>query len=210
MKKVIVLSFSFFLGLNSLVFAQETKSLPQVTNLPLPQNGQVDEHLPRLSPIKLLPDHPIYFLITWKENAQRFLEGNVSQKAHFDTILAGKRIKETYLLIQKGNFKTSMGTVKRYSKQMERLEKELSGAQKQGADVVTTLDLLADNLFRHQDLMAQIISSVPDEQKEEFLRELNWANEKLIAVTELLEKGRPDQAQRLLSRYREATESARP
>lgn len=210
MKKVLILSFSLFLSINSAVFAQATKSLPQVTNLSLPQEGQVEEHLPRLSPIRFLPNHSLYFLIAWKENAQRLLKANASQKAHFDTILAGKRIKEVYLLEKKGNLKESLKTAKRYGKQMERLEKELANAQKQGADVVATLDLLADNLFRHQDLMAQILASIPSEQKVEFLKELNGANEKLIAIVKLLEKGRPDQAQRLLSRYREATESAKP
>jgi hypothetical protein len=203
MKNVLILSFSFFSVINSLVNAIATESSTQVTDLPLPQNGQVEEHLPRLSPIKFLPDHPFYFLITWKENAQRLLKADSARKAHFDTILAGKRIKETYLLTKKGNLKTSLETVKRYGNQMERLEKELTNAQKQGADVITILDLLADNLFRHQDLMAQIAVDVPNDQRDEFLKELNRANEKLISVAKLLEKVRPDRAQRLILRYQQ-------
>jgi len=210
MKKVLILSVSLFLTASSLVNASENKTLPSVTDLPLPQNWQIEEHLPRLSPIKLLPDNSFYFLITWKENVQRLLKANASQKAHFDTILVGKRIKEAYLLEKKGNLKASLKTIKRYGQRMEILEKGLANAQKQGADVVTTLDLLADNLFRHQDLMSQIAANVPDEQKGEFLKQLTLANEKLIAVAKLLEKGRPDQAKRLFSRYKQATESAKP
>jgi hypothetical protein len=203
MKKFLILSFSLFLGINSSVFAQGPTLSPQVTDLPLPQKGQVEEHLPRLSPIRFLPDQPFYFLISWKENIQRFLKANARGKAHFDTILSGKRIKEAYLLTKKGNLKASLKTIERYHQRMGILEKELGNAQKQGADVMATLDLLADNLFRHQDLMAQIAVDVPNEQKAEFLKELDLANEKLIAVGKLLEKGRPDQAQRLRLRYKQ-------
>jgi len=210
MKKIIILAISLLLIPGSIVNASEDKTLLSITNLPIAQTWKVEEHLQRFSPIRLLPDSRFYFVITWKENIEHFLKAGASQKAHFDTILVGKRIKEAYLLEKKGNLKASLKTIKRYEQRMEILEKELTNAQKQGADVMKTFDLLADNLFRHQDLLAQIAVDVPTQQKGEFLKQLNLANEKLIATAKLLKKTRPDQTQILLSRYKEAKELSRP
>lgn len=202
MKKILVLFFTFLLSTNTLVFAQDNQSPKSVATLPIPQKGQVEEHLLKLSPIRWLPDNRFYFLIVWKESIQHLLKANTAKKAYFDTILTGKRIKEAYLLAQKGSLPLSLQTTIRYTKQLKRLEKELTAGQTQGADVMATLNLLSDNLFRHQDLMAQIMTSVPNEQKSKFLQELDRANENLIAIAKILEKDRPDQTKRLLSRYK--------
>jgi len=205
MKKIILFTISLFLLPYSFTNASEDKIMSSITNLPNVPNWQIEEHLQKLSPIRLLPTNTFYFAITWKENIEHLLKANASEKAFFDTILAGKRIKEAYILEKKGDLEASLKTIERYQKRMEILEKELNNAQKHGDDVIKTLDLLADDLFRHQDLMSQIASNVPSGEKGKFVKQLNLANNHLVEVTKLLKKGRPDQAERLLSRYKETS-----
>lgn len=208
-KKLIV---SFFVGLifTTSTLAQSSSQPQTVNHLPIPKSHELANDIAKLSPVRFLPGHPSYLFVTLKEKIEKFLRPSTKDKAHFDAILAGKRIKEAYLLVEKKDYRRAREAVERYDQRMENLSKSLSSAQNQGQDVVKTVDLLSDHLGRHQDLMAQILATVPPEEKEVFDSALETPNKKLIEVVILLQKGRPDQAQRLFTRYSVATESAKP
>lgn len=209
LEKLIV---SFFVGLvlTPSAFAQLPPQPQTVDHLPLPKSHELQDAIVKLSPVRFLPGHTVYIFVGLKEKVQRLFKPSAKDKAHFDTVLSGKRIKEAYLLAEKKDYKRARKAIERYGKRMDSLEKSLSSAQNQGQDVVTTVDLLADHLGKHQDLMAQILAIVPPEEKGAFKSAFKTPNEKLIEVIALLQKGRPDQAQRFFTRYSVASESAKP
>lgn len=190
---------AFFLSLSP-GFAQTRLPTPEAAgnggqNLPKVEPYEIDESLVRLSPIRFLPDHPLYFVITVKEKFDHFAKSNKAKKALFDTHLAGKKIKESYLLVQKNNFEKAGQTLKNYQKINQRLREELRDAQNQGSPVFETEMLMADNLERHLKIIIVLASQSTNVS---FLNFLQESVGEVGATGKLLEKDLPDAAKRIL------------
>src|SRR5438309_11979055 len=76
--------------------------------------GDVNEALQRIVPYRLLPSHPLYFLIRAKETFDRQLNLSDAKRAVFDLILSGKRLNEAYDLFETNDIKNANKSLKRY------------------------------------------------------------------------------------------------
>lgn len=164
-------------------------------NLPKVEQWEVDESLVRLSPIRFLPDHPLYFLITSKEKFDHFRKPDKADKALFDAFLSGKKIKEAYLLVQKNKLAQALQSLKNYQKINKRLVEELTQATNQGLPVFEAKALLADNLERHLKIIIVLANS---SSNPEFKQELAKSVEAAKNSAKLLESHLPDAERRIL------------
>lgn len=190
---------SIFLGfltnLPKLTFANTQNQTASKEELPKVEKGEVEVSLQRLSPIKFLPDHTLYFLIALKEKFDYFRQPNKVKKALFDVKLTGKRIKEAYLLEEKGEIKKATESLKNYQRVSLRLQKELPEATNSGQAVFETQQLLADNLERHLKIIIVLAQINQDSEFRKELAESVWV---IGSSTKLLEKNLPDASLRIL------------
>jgi len=145
---LIFLCFSF-LTVN-LVFADSQYRFPQVSE------GQITEALQGTVPLRFLPSHPLYFLISAKETINRFFQPSSTKKAEFDLVLVGKRLKETYLLLQKNDIKGASRNLSRYGQRINKMISQLEKARSQNQDVGTLAAKIAEDLRYHEILFFAI------------------------------------------------------
>ena len=139
-----------YLSLSNIVLARTDYHFGQVTQ------GQIDESLGKVVPVRFLPSHPLYFLISIKENVARFFKPSSRDRAEFDFVLTGKRLKETYLLLSQNDFKNASRSLSRYSQVVDRMIKQLAKAKSQNQDVVAFADRISDDLSYQDKLLIAI------------------------------------------------------
>ena len=118
--------------------------------------GQISEALEKTVPLRFLPSHPLYFLINIKEIISRFFQPSSVEKARFDFILSGKRLKETYLLLEKGDVKNTSKSLRKYSKRLDSMKRQIEKARSQNQSVVAFTDEIAEGLKLHEILLSAI------------------------------------------------------
>ena len=116
--------------------------------------GKIDEAINNLSPISKLPDDTLYFLITLKENTQRLFKPTPIERCLFDIKLSGKRLKESYLLLKKGENEKTGQNLKRYNDKANDIYEQFEKIEKQNLPNVQTADYLIINLFYQQRLIS--------------------------------------------------------
>lgn len=166
------------------------------SNLPNVPSWEVDEALLKLSPIRFLPDHPLYFFITLKEKFDHITKPDKATKALFDINLTGKRIKESYQLVQKNKLTEAKSSLKSYQEVSLQLRSELTEAASQGLPVFEVEKTMADSLERQLKIILVLAQKGTDEDFEE---ELANSVESIKLSAKLLEKHLPDAAERILN-----------
>lgn len=131
-------------------FSQTDYSFPEVTS------GQIQGALQAIVPIRLLPNSPLYFLISTKEVINRFFKPSAVERSQFDLTLSGKRLKETYMLMVKSDYKRAGGNLTRYVKQNESVIRQLEKARSQNQAVEPAIGAMADSLRFHEELLIAI------------------------------------------------------
>lgn len=142
--------FLIFLFSVQSVFAHSQDRFAQVTG------GQINEALAATVPLRFIPSHPLYFLITIKETGLRMLKPSSVKKAEFDFILCGKRLKEVYLLLEKNDVKNASRVLTRYSKRLSIMTAQMEKAKSQNQDTTALVDQIVEGLGRHEILLAAI------------------------------------------------------
>lgn len=130
---------------------------------PVPTGGEINKALEVLPTGRILPDSPLYFLITTKEFFSRLFQPSAAQRAEFDFILSGKRLKESYLMLQKGESSLAVSNLLKYQKRLEIMIRQLKRARSQNQDIVKQVNKISDDLFYHQTLLLAIIARSDDE-----------------------------------------------
>src|SRR3989344_865601 len=126
-------------------------STPKVTA------GQVDEALLKTVPIRFLPSHPLYFLITVKESITRFFKPSAAERFEFDFILSGKRLKETHSLLNAKELDKAGDNLSRYTKRLRKMVEELEKARSQNQDIAGRLGRVSDGFKNHEILLVYFL-----------------------------------------------------
>ena len=161
-----------------------SETLPTATVSAWPEfdQGKIDEALNNLSPVNKLPGEMFYFLISAKEATQRFFKSTPVERASFDVMLSGKRLKEAYLLAKNGKYNKVSESLKRYNQKVDDIFKQLAKIEKRNLSNLTVLEKLQRSAFYQQRLFAAI-NQVKDGD-ESFKENLHLAGE---AYTRLLD-----------------------
>lgn len=135
--------------------------------------GVIEEALLKVVPVRFLVSHPLYFLISAKENVSRFFKPSAAKKAEFDTTLAGKKLKEAYLLLLRDDVKNSSRTLVLYKNRVEMMVSQLEKARSQKQDVVSLVDFMAEELRVQETLFFGILKKY-DEKEDSFSFDENF------------------------------------
>lgn len=114
--------------------------------------GQLNEALDKLTHVRVLPDNPFYFIFRTKEILGRFFTPSAKDRAEFDFMISSKRIKEAYLLAQKGSSVETSFTD--YKKAIKNSELQIEKARGQSQDVATVIAKMVDDL-KYQDVLIE-------------------------------------------------------
>lgn len=151
MKKILAcLIFYFVLFANLQTVMASNLGLPDVSD------GQIQEAEGKIVPVRFLPDEPLYFAILVKEFVNKIFQPSSAKRAEFDLVLSGKRLKEAYLLVLKGNMQGASGALDQYSKQIGKMTDNLQKARSQNQEVVPAVDGIAQNMQNHEILFSAI------------------------------------------------------
>jgi|SRR3989344_6585298 len=154
MRLISVCLMVFFLALTlnfGVVLAHSDYQFPEANP------GQVNEALGKIVPIRFLPSHPFYFLITTKEFFARVFRPTAEKKASFDFIVSGKRLKEAYLLLEKDDEKGTTRGLARYSRQLEKFAEQFEKTKSQNQDMTSLTMETAEGLKDHETLLIAIL-----------------------------------------------------
>ncbi|KKR51360.1 MAG: hypothetical protein UT84_C0001G0045 [Candidatus Curtissbacteria bacterium GW2011_GWA1_40_16] len=136
-------------------FGQSDYNFPKITS------GEIQGALQKTVPVRFLPGHPLYFLISTKEAVNRFFKPSAVERSQFDLTLSGKRLKETYMLMVKSDYKRAGGNLTRYAKQNESVIRQLEKARSQNQAVEPAISQMADSLRFHEELLIAIYDMKP-------------------------------------------------
>lgn len=166
--------------------------------------GQVDEALIRLTPIRFLPDNPMYTLIGIKEFFNRVFQPSSSQRAAFDLVLAGKRIKEAYMLLLERKYSDADRVILRYNGRLNKVVEGFQKARSQNQDVVQLVDNIAVDLKYHEWLLYAIEIRSVESGNSWIQPHLDQAAEQFSVAVFAINEVQPG----LKDRYRAASSSA--
>jgi len=158
--RIISACLSFILLVSILIFPTAAQSAIELEKL---TGGQIDEALLQTVPIRFLPNHPLYFLITIKESVTRFLKPSSAARLEFDFILSGKRLKESYLLISNEALDEAQKNLIRYDKRLNKMVEQLEKARSQNQDIASQIGVISDGFKSHETLLIYFL-----QRKEEF------------------------------------------
>lgn len=174
-----------FLILNtSSVEAQEVKKLPQVTP------GQVNEALNNLTPVRFLPNNPLYFLIRGKEIVARLFQPSFRERAQFDYSISSKRLKEAYLISTRGDMNKINGELGSYIKTLGKIEGQLEKARSQNQDITVVVDKIADNL-QFQEVILSALGTLKNQDTTDYKSKLEESLDSLGMFVLYLDKIKP-------------------
>lgn len=151
MKKILACLIFYFV-----LFANLQTVLASDLGLPDVSEGQIQEAEGKIVPVRFLPGDPLYFAITAKEFVNRIFQPSSAKRSEFNLVLSGKRLKEAYLLVLKGNLSEANATLDRYGQQISEMTDNLQKARSQNQEVIPIVDQMAQNMQNHEILFSAI------------------------------------------------------
>lgn len=174
---------------------------------PQASEGQINEALTKIVPLRIIPSNPFYFFITGKEMVLRIFQPSSVKRAQFDMILAGKRLKESYLLAANGDIKNASLNMLRYGDKLREMTGGLDRAKSQNQDIANLIGEIAENLKSQEVLFFAIGKRTEGLTEEHNFRE-NYNKEAAAFVdgVNALNNFRPG----IRDRFKSATSTAAP
>lgn len=187
------------------VFGQTNYHFPEASE------GQINEAIAKIVPIRWLPSHPLYLLIRTKETFSRFLQPSSVKRAEFDFVLSGKRLKEVYILLDRGDSKSAKKSLLRYSTKLEDVGRQLEKARSQNQDVAALVAQMADG-FKYQEVLLFAIAQKA--QGSDLDTTINIAGASFVATIKIVNNISPGVEDRFKTiveeKLRESSASALP
>lgn len=132
------------------VFAQSRPDLPVVGE------NQISEALGKIVPVRFYYPNPLGILVYLKEAVNLFFQPSAVKKSEFDMTLAGKRLKESYLLLLRNDVNNSSKDLKAYSEKSDEMVRQLEKARSQNQDVENLIGTIAENLKLQETMLGAI------------------------------------------------------
>lgn len=176
---ILFLSLAFFFGGGT--YAADFE-IPKATD------AQINEAVQKIVPLRFLPGHPLYLLISLKEGLNKFFQPSSAKRAKFISVLSGKRLKETYLLIENSKRDEAYQNLVRYEAVNNELIDQLKRARGQNQEVTPLSLEIAEDFKNHEILLYGILSllQIPESGvAEEFDRGVRSFIEVVFAINEI-------------------------
>lgn len=203
MRKVLVCVISLLLFFLTLSPAHASNQI----EFPQASEGQINEALAKIVPLRIIPSNPFYFFITGKELVLRVFAPSSVKRAQFDMTLAGKRLKESYLLVANGDIKNASLNMIRYGNKLREMTGGLDRAKSQNQDVANLIGEIAENLKSQEVLFFAIGKRTEGlEDGYGFRENYDKAAEAFVDGVNALNNFRPG----IRDRFKSATSTAAP
>ena len=154
-----------------------------------PSAGEINDAVEKITPTRFLPGDFLYFTITVKESVSSFFKPSSLDKANFEFVLTSKRLKEVYLLYNKGDYKNSENSVFRYKNSIKKTVRQIDKAQAQNQDTKVLADKIANDLVYQDRLILFLLTS---ERKLKNEQELVSSFSELVDKIESIKPGNID------------------
>ena len=155
--------------------------------------GQVNEAIEKTTPVHFLPPNPVYYLVRVKELVLRFFTPSAKERAQFDFVISSKRLKEGYLLINKGSIGRGASSFNSYIHSLERTKSQLTKARGQNQDIMPDIDQMANGLQYQEIILASVSEKIDSkiytnmvEEFEDFVKYLDKLKPGLISRYKIL------------------------
>ena len=198
-KKVLVCLISFLL-------LSSTLGPVNAADLPRASDGQINEAMTKIVPLRILPSNPFYFLIVGKETVLRVFQPSSAKRTEYDLVLSGKRLKESYLLLLRDNEKDASENMTRYTQRMRMMIEGMEKARAQKQDITNIVSEIAENLKSHEALLFAIQKKESGNNKYNFGANYQAAVAVFVDAVWAINKFQPG----ISDRFKSATESAKP
>lgn len=172
--------------------------------IPEATEGQIIEAQNRIVPIRFVPGDPFYFVISAKEFVIRAFQPSSAKRASFDMILAGKRLKESYLLLLKGRPEEAGRSLESYRRQITKMTDNLQKARSQNQEVKPIVEMISDGLKNHEILLFAISQKAMPLNNKVLDAKLENAVESFVTTVLILNDIRPG----IRDRFKSASPSA--
>ena len=114
----------------------------------------------------ILPDSPLYFLDTFKQNIRLFLAFSPEQKAEVHATIAGERIAELRYMVAKNNEKGIDRALTGVTDHLEKSSEQLEAAELKGENVTTLAQTLNEDIKSKRGLLEELEDTSTGELKE--------------------------------------------
>ena len=138
----------------------------------------------------LLPDNPLYFLKSFRDNVMGFFIGNPVDKAEFALLQADKKVAASYLLVTQERNKAALAesTFSEAQDYFEDAIEKTAEAKKQGMNVDDLTKRLAEANQKHFQVLHEIEHQVNTTNKKKFQDESDRAKALAKKVKSLQQK----------------------
>ncbi len=113
----------------------------------------------------MLPDNPFHGFQDFFENLQLFFAFSPQDKANVHLQLAEKRLAEINLAIQENRTDLVHSLSQYYDNEINQTQTEVDNAQGLGQNVTALAQHVAEETFKHQFVLQNVLSQVSDEAK---------------------------------------------
>jgi hypothetical protein len=165
MKYGIVLLFCLFFMTVAAIPVHADDNAP----LPSPTPSPSDYQLPYPG---LLPDNPLYFLKSFRDNVMGFFIGKPLDKADFMLLQSDKQVSASDILVTKENkVDLAASTFSQAQDYFDEAIEQTAAAHKQGMNITEMTKKLADAHQKHSQVLDDIMQPLQDSDKKKFQTE---------------------------------------
>ncbi len=165
LRLIIALFILFGVG-SKITFAQTPSVVVSLPIMMTPSPTPVDYTLPYPG---ILPDNPLYFLKSLRDNIYSLMISDPLKKTEFDLLMANKRLQMGVFLLQesKSNAVLALSTISKGENYMTDALSKVQSAKSQGEntnDVIKSLNLATR---KHEEVLHSLDHTIPLSQQQE-------------------------------------------
>lgn len=157
--------------------------------LPSQTQASIDYPLPYPG---ILPDNFLWPLKALRDRVWLFLTTDPAKKADLLLLFANKRIGAAKALVDGGKFDLGVSTATKAEKYLEQAIAAERVAKEKGVDTGQFLEVLANSVLKHRELLEEIYTKVPEDARPVVTTAIDYPKKLFSQVSQHLnEVGRP-------------------
>lgn len=122
-------------------------------------------NLAKLPAVHILPDNPLYFLKTLKEQAQLFITRNAKDQSDLLLSFSQERLAEAVKVAEKGKTQVSDKLLEAYGEDIKQAKEKVEQAKAAGEQTHDLLIKLKQTTDYYQSVLARVEKGVPESDK---------------------------------------------
>jgi len=143
----------------------------ETTTAALSPEKIIDYNLP--SEGRILPDNPLWFLISFKDRIWLAITPNIEKKAELNLLFADERLVASNALFSKKEYNLGMAFLVKAEKYLEEASQLEERARKKGIDTTKFIGRITLAALKHREIIDGMLTFAPPEAKPEIIKVKN-------------------------------------